>query len=85
MVLGVPAICVFELFWDPKRLDIKAYVGFVLIGLCMIAVILVIINLRIKFMNLMKAIFILDSILISLSITVVAFIGMMKYLDRNKW
>jgi len=84
-MISIPAVCVFEIFWNPKRLDVKAYVGFGISGYCAVAILLTVINLRIKFINFIKAIFIMDSILISLSILSVAFIGMMKYLDRNKW
>lgn len=84
-MISIPAVCAFELFWNPKLLDVKAYVGFGLSGYCVVTILLTLINLRIKLINFIKAIFIMDSILISLSILSVAFIGMMKYLDRNKW
>lgn len=85
MIVSIPLACVWELLTDSKLLLIKAYLS---IGLSLYTIFVMIVTylkLKLTFWDILKSIFILDSITLSTVTTSIAFIGLMKFLDRNKW
>ena len=85
MIVSIPLACVWELLTDSKLLPIKAYLS---IGLSLYTIFVMIVTylkLKLTFWDILKSIFILDSITLSTVTTSIAFIGLMKFLDRNKW
>jgi hypothetical protein len=85
MMVCIPPVTVFLLFWSTKNLQLKAYFGFGLIGICILGMIITFINLRVGPVKIFKAFIILDSLVLAFGVTSLAFVGMMYFLDRGRW
>lgn len=85
MLNFISSMNIYSLFYDTKDLDRKCFIALGVSGFCCLTIVLSAILLKIKFVDFLNALFIIDSILLSQIVTTVAFVGMMRYLDRNKW
>jgi len=85
MIVSIPLVCVGELLTDSKLLPIKAYVNIRLSIYSILVMCVTYLKLKLTFYDILKSLFILDSITLSTIITSIAFIGLMIFLDRNKW
>ena len=82
---SILSINIFLLFAEPKLLHIKAYTSIAVSVSFIITVVITALVLKLNFIDFIKTIFIIDSIMLSTAVTTAAFIGLMKYLDRGKW
>lgn len=85
MIVFIPLACCWELLTDSRLLQIKAYLSIGIGVYCILVMIVTYFKLNLTFWDVLRSIFILDSITLSTITTSIAFIGLMKFLDRNKW
>lgn len=85
MMVSIPALVVFFLFFSSKQLYIKGYVGIAMVCWCILVMLITVLHLKISFKNVFKTFIILDTMWLSFGIAALAFLGLMYFLDRGKW